>query len=54
MRSLKDQACAEDSQVPEGVDGDGDHEVAFQLIGYSKEKTTHDLGHRQASIHRMD
>jgi hypothetical protein len=54
MRSLKDPACAEDSQVPEGVDGNGDQEIAFQLISHSKEKATHDLGHRQASIHRMD
>ena len=36
------------------MDGDGDQEVTFQLIRYGKKKTTHDLGHRQASVHRMD
>lgn len=48
------QGGAENSQVAEGVDGDGDQEVAFPLIRNGKEKATHDLGHRQASIHRMD
>ena len=47
---LKYQRNGEDGQVAQCMDGDGDHEAAADLIGYSKENTPQQTGDGDSRI----